>query len=195
MTAVATEHHVPSESAVRIETLAVMTCERPRALLECVRSFVENARHGGRRCAVMVFDDTRDPRTRAIQRGALRRLARRLDTKIGYAGFEEKRAYRDALERETGAPRHVLDAALFGVASIRPSVGANRNAALLHFAGEAFAMTDDDTRARLAALQKRVDAALAERAKALREAIFQHFSQKAMVEGVLAGYRDAFVNH
>jgi glycosyltransferase involved in cell wall biosynthesis len=38
------------------------------------------------------------------------------------------------------------------------------------------------------------DGALA-RAKALRERIFLHFSQKAMVEGVLAGYRDAFVNH
>ena len=35
------------------------------------------------------------------------------------------------------------------------------------------------------------EAALA-RAKELRERIFQHFSQKAMVEGVLAGYRDAF---
>jgi glycosyltransferase involved in cell wall biosynthesis len=33
------------------------------------------------------------------------------------------------------------------------------------------------------------------RAKALRERIFLHFSQKAMVEGVLAGYRDAFGNH
>ena len=32
-------------------------------------------------------------------------------------------------------------------------------------------------------------------AKALRERIFLHFSQKAMVEGVLAGYRDAFANH
>ena len=36
-------------------------------------------------------------------------------------------------------------------------------------------------------------AALA-RAKELRERIFLHFSQKAMVEGVLAGYRDAFAN-
>jgi glycosyltransferase involved in cell wall biosynthesis len=35
------------------------------------------------------------------------------------------------------------------------------------------------------------DAALA-RAKSLRERIFLHFSQNAMVEGVLAGYRDAF---
>jgi glycosyltransferase involved in cell wall biosynthesis len=37
-------------------------------------------------------------------------------------------------------------------------------------------------------------AAALERAKALRERIFLHFSQKAMVEGVLAGYRDAFAN-
>lgn len=38
------------------------------------------------------------------------------------------------------------------------------------------------------------DAALA-RAKALRERIFLHFSQKAMVDGVIAGYRNAFANH
>jgi glycosyltransferase involved in cell wall biosynthesis len=38
------------------------------------------------------------------------------------------------------------------------------------------------------------DAALA-RAKALRERIFMHFSQKAMVEGVLAAYREAFADH
>ena len=31
------------------------------------------------------------------------------------------------------------------------------------------------------------------RARSLRERIFLHFSQKAMVEGVLAGYRDAFL--
>jgi len=39
-------------------------------------------------------------------------------------------------------------------------------------------------------------AAALERAKSLRERIFQHFSQKAMVAGVLAGYRDALqVSH
>jgi len=32
------------------------------------------------------------------------------------------------------------------------------------------------------------------RAKSLRKRIFLHFSQKAMVEGVLAGYRDAFAS-
>ncbi|XIA63079.1 glycosyltransferase family 4 protein [Bradyrhizobium sp. TZ2] len=37
-------------------------------------------------------------------------------------------------------------------------------------------------------------AAAQERARSLRERIFLHFSQKAMVEGVLTGYRDAFAN-
>jgi glycosyltransferase involved in cell wall biosynthesis len=35
-------------------------------------------------------------------------------------------------------------------------------------------------------------AAAQRRAKSLRDRIFRHFSQQAMVEGVLAGYRDAF---
>jgi glycosyltransferase involved in cell wall biosynthesis len=35
-------------------------------------------------------------------------------------------------------------------------------------------------------------AAALQRAKSLRERIFLHFSQRAMVDGVLAGYRDAF---
>jgi len=38
-------------------------------------------------------------------------------------------------------------------------------------------------------------AATAARAQRLRERISEHFSQQAMVEGVLAGYRDAFAKH
>jgi glycosyltransferase involved in cell wall biosynthesis len=37
--------------------------------------------------------------------------------------------------------------------------------------------------------------ATAQRAASLRERISAHFSQQAMVDGVLAGYRDAFANH
>lgn len=37
--------------------------------------------------------------------------------------------------------------------------------------------------------------ATAQRASTLRERISAHFSQAAMVDGVLAGYRDAFANH
>ena len=34
-----------------------------------------------------------------------------------------------------------------------------------------------------------------ERAKALRERVFLHFSQKAMVDGILTAYADAFAEH
>lgn len=34
-----------------------------------------------------------------------------------------------------------------------------------------------------------------ERARSLRERVFLHFSQNAMVDGVIAGYRDTFANH
>jgi len=37
-------------------------------------------------------------------------------------------------------------------------------------------------------------AAAQDRAEALRERVLVHFSQNAMVEGVLAGYRDAFAD-
>jgi glycosyltransferase involved in cell wall biosynthesis len=48
------------------------------------------------------------------------------------------------------------------------------------------------------ALANAIEAALAaptatsQRTTALRERVFQHFSQSTMVEGVLAGYREAF---
>jgi glycosyltransferase involved in cell wall biosynthesis len=51
-----------------------------------------------------------------------------------------------------------------------------------------------------AAMADAIEAALGdptvakERAKSLRERIFMHFSQKSMVEGVFAGYREAFAN-
>ena len=58
-------------------------------------------------------------------------------------------------------------------------------------------VTPNDVDALAAAIAAAVDdPSMAEaRAKALRERVFLHFSQRAMVDGVLAGYRDAFAEH
>ena len=45
------------------------------------------------------------------------------------------------------------------------------------------------------AIEKSLDDPKRRSAQALRERIFLHFSQKAMVDGVLAGYRDAFADN
>jgi glycosyltransferase involved in cell wall biosynthesis len=58
-------------------------------------------------------------------------------------------------------------------------------------------VTPNDPEALANAIARVLDAPelVQERAKQLRERVFLHFSQRAMVDGVLAGYRDAFAEH
>jgi glycosyltransferase involved in cell wall biosynthesis len=96
--------------------------------------------------------------------------------------------------RGDSMPYVVIEAAAAGIPMVAANVGGipeifgPDHADALFAPGLASAMAD----AIEGALDD-LDAAQA-RAKSLRERIFVHFSQKAMVEGVLAGYRDAFAN-
>ncbi|WFU28724.1 glycosyltransferase family 4 protein [Bradyrhizobium sp. CB1717] len=58
-----------------------------------------------------------------------------------------------------------------------------------------FAPSNPDAMAEAIAAALDDPQATAQRAVSLRERISAHFSQQAMVDGVLAGYRDAFANH
>jgi glycosyltransferase involved in cell wall biosynthesis len=95
--------------------------------------------------------------------------------------------------RGDSMPYVVIEAAAAGIAMIAANVGGIPEIFgpfpdALFAPGNPAAMAD--------AIARALDdpAATQERAKSLRERIFMHFSQKAMVEGVLAGYRDAFAN-
>ena len=96
--------------------------------------------------------------------------------------------------RGDSMPYVVIEAAAAGIPMVAANVGGipeifgADHADALFAPGLASAMAD----AVEGALDD-LDAAQA-RAKSLRERIFAHFSQKAMVEGVLAGYGDAFAN-
>jgi len=58
-----------------------------------------------------------------------------------------------------------------------------------------FAPSNPEAMAEAIAAALRDPEATAQRAASLRARISAHFSQQAMVDGVLAGYRDAFANH
>lgn len=96
--------------------------------------------------------------------------------------------------RGDSMPYVVIEAAAAGIPMVAANVGGipeifgPDHADALFAPGLASAMAD--------AIEGALDDldAAQERAKSLRERIFVHFSQKAMVEGVLAGYRDAFAN-
>jgi glycosyltransferase involved in cell wall biosynthesis len=96
--------------------------------------------------------------------------------------------------RGDSMPYVVIEAAAAGIPMIAANVGGIPEIFGSH--------TDALFAPRLvAAMADAIEAALEDpaatqtRAKSLRERIFLHFSQKAMVEGVLAGYREAFAEH
>jgi glycosyltransferase involved in cell wall biosynthesis len=85
----------------------------------------------------------------------------------------------------------VIEAAAAGI----PIVAANVGGIPEIFGAHTDALFAPNTVGAIAdAIESALDdpAAAQARAKALRESVFQHFSQKVMVEGVMAGYRDAF---
>jgi glycosyltransferase involved in cell wall biosynthesis len=95
--------------------------------------------------------------------------------------------------RGDSMPYVVIEAAAAGIPMVAANVGGipeifGPHADALFAPNQATAMAD--------AIESALDdpAAATERARVLRERIFQHFSQKSMVEGVLAGYRDAFAS-
>ncbi|RJF69975.1 glycosyltransferase family 4 protein [Rhodopseudomonas palustris] len=94
--------------------------------------------------------------------------------------------------RGDSMPYVVIEAAAAGVPMVAANVGGIPEIFGPDHTGALFAPSDPAAMA--AAIRAALDdlPAAQERARQLRERIFLHFSQKAMVEGVLAGYRDAF---
>jgi glycosyltransferase involved in cell wall biosynthesis len=95
--------------------------------------------------------------------------------------------------RADSMPYVVIEAAAAGIPMIAANVGGIPEIFGTHTEA-LFAPSSADATAE--AIESALDdpAAADARAKSLRERILMHFSQKAMVEGVLAGYRDAFAD-
>jgi glycosyltransferase involved in cell wall biosynthesis len=92
--------------------------------------------------------------------------------------------------RGDSMPYVVIEAAAAGIAMVAANVGGIPEIFGPH-AEALFAPNDAGAMAASIAAALQQPAAALRRATSLRERISQHFSQQAMVEGVLAGYRDA----
>jgi glycosyltransferase involved in cell wall biosynthesis len=95
--------------------------------------------------------------------------------------------------RGDSMPYVVIEAAAAGIPMVAANVGGIPEIFGSH-TGALFARNNAAAIADAIEIARGDPAAALERARSLRERIFMHFSQKAMVEGVLAGYRDAFAN-
>lgn len=133
-----------------ITAVGVVTHNRPDSLRRCLQSHIENVKAYGRATAFAVMDDSDKPEIRNQIREMLRVLRQAYGVEIAYAGEEEKRRFAAALCDCGDLSTEVIDFALFDSEQYGQTCGANRNALLLHTAGEMFYSTDDDVVCRLA---------------------------------------------
>lgn len=136
----------------RITSLGIPTCDRVETLQTSLSSYVENCQRFGRSLEFVVVDDSPSPATREACRDMLRGLKQRYGMSIAYAGLEEKATYARKLSEAGQIPEEVVSVACvanktYGVSTL----GANRNALLLHTIGECLFSSDDDIICRVAA--------------------------------------------
>jgi hypothetical protein len=128
-----------------ITTIGILTRNRLDSLSRCLISYIENCKKHRRANDFIVVDDSEEPSIREATREMLRLLKVKYGIEIAYAGFEEKKKYSEELIAETGLPPDVVNFALFDIENCGQTVGANRNALLLHTVGDMFFSADDDT--------------------------------------------------
>jgi hypothetical protein len=133
-------------AAGNIEVVGVATRDRPQLLDRALRSYLQNAEAHDHRPQVVVFDDSTASATRAENRAILARLAASgPSASLAYCGQEEKRQFVEHLRRATGVASRLLEFALLDSEGCGYTLGANRNAMLLHAAGSMVLSVDDDS--------------------------------------------------
>jgi hypothetical protein len=137
----------PSSS---IASVGFPTGDRGEVLRRGVASYIENGLRFGRSSDFVVMDDSAQPQTREAHRRMLRELKRRYGVNILYAGLEEKLAFAGRLAEAGNLPEEAVRFACLGDKQRGvTTVGANRNALLLHTVGELVFSADDDTVCRI----------------------------------------------
>ncbi|WP_349367910.1 amino acid adenylation domain-containing protein [Salinarimonas sp.] len=132
-----------------VAAIGVPSSDRPRAVAECLASYLENARDHGHRPDVVVCGAQRDPATDGSYRQALAGVACRFDLAVSYAGEAETAAFVGRLAEAAKVDPAVVRFALSDSEGVGSPYGVNRNALLLHNAGRTFVSVDDDTRAQM----------------------------------------------
>jgi|GEM_PF-1329815 len=130
-----------SEAAPSLDSVAVVTRDRPKTVARCVDSILANRAEHGRTFDVIVVDDSADPQ-------AVRQTLAEFDAGDSLR-LVDAASRRDFADRLVAASNGDLDPTLAHFALVadgsRFAVGVNRNAAMLDAAGVASGSLDDDT--------------------------------------------------
>jgi hypothetical protein len=128
--------------------VVIPTCDRIAELRSALTSYIRNFKRYGHSVRILVADDSRFGRFNDIEQ-LLRVCTARTGIEVFYCGVEEKRAFERLLINNGDLPKEVTSFALFGEGFFGPTIGANRNATLLHTLDELVLSVDDDTQGRV----------------------------------------------
>lgn len=128
-----------------IQSVGIVTCDRPGSLRRAVASYLAHHERHGRRVPILVFDDSSTPETEKANREALLEWAACPCVDLYYGCRSDRARYARELSALSGVPSDIVDFALLGLGDMKPSTGANRNAHLLATVGELAYCADDDT--------------------------------------------------
>jgi hypothetical protein len=128
-----------------LQTLGVLTRNRPELLVRAVRGYVDHARRFGRNLHVIVADDS-DPDGTARNAEALRAVAQDYPSaKILHSDPEQRSRYVHALARAADVDESIVEFAVLREDPDTATFGAHRNTLLLATVGERVLFADDDT--------------------------------------------------
>ena len=132
-----------------VASLGIPTARRPASLREALDSYVDDALRHGRALDYVVADGAADEAEAAPVRAVVAGIRARRGVPVAYAGRGEKLRFAGSLARRAGVDPALVAFALLGDEQLSSAVGGNRNALLLHGAGDLLLQVDDDTRCRI----------------------------------------------
>jgi hypothetical protein len=135
----------PASSPPQIAALGFPTGGDRVALLErSIRSFARNLSEHGRKAEFLVADSSGNTRHTDAFRTCLIQLGAELDIPISFSARPEKEAFARALVEIGACSYETAEFALLDPLETGFACGANRNALLLHCAGQMLCSIDDD---------------------------------------------------
>lgn len=126
-----------------IDTLGIISCDRPEQVQTCVESFLKNLPSNGRLTSIIVADDSKSDVTNVNDICGL--TAKAPEIEVRYMDRAGRDSYAARLMDHGISPIVARFALLGAGASILNTAGANRNSLLLDTVGSCFLSADDDT--------------------------------------------------
>lgn len=181
-----------------VDTFSCLTCDRSELLSRSLASYFESA--PALDTEIAIFDDSKTRQSREKSKSALRSFSGQHNCKISYAGFEEKLLFAKKLLDAGRIPSETVKFALFGNGVGGTSVGANRNAMLLHTIGNLGVCIDDDIVCRLYTVvtdsaENSLDTGKQQLDKLAVRNLWSFSSRQALFEHVMPGPDDFLAPH